>query len=63
MSVKIIEHPPSPQPSPPGEGESFAASLENLWLKLLGDFLCPNYVRRLFPLPGGEGQGEGGRND
>jgi hypothetical protein len=30
--IKLIEHPPSSQPSPQGEGETFAASLKNLRL-------------------------------
>jgi len=63
MKTFLFNARPHPGPLPRGEGESFAASLENLSLDLpqalTNDLNRPIAV----PSPGGEGQGEGGRQN
>jgi len=51
-AYKSAKSPPSPQPSPPGEGELSAVGLRRCGPS--GDTLA-----RILPLPGGEGRGEG----
>ena len=60
---KVCQRPPSPRPSPPGEGESFAGLLREPAAGLAG--ITIETEKRgllLFPLPRGEGQGEGERH-
>jgi hypothetical protein len=52
---------PSSRPSPPGEGEMLAAFLKNLRLDSRETLDKTKDRPSLFPLLGGEGQGEGGR--
>jgi outer membrane protein, multidrug efflux system len=71
----MLVDPPSPRPSPPGEGESFAASCLNRPHGLssdsgreepeiggsTGNLQVCRQREHFLPLPGGEGRGEGGR--
>jgi len=65
----MVQRSPSPRPSPPGEGETFAVPGRN---RRLG-FLCGRWSeeaahgviaahRSALPLPGGEGRGENSPN-
>jgi hypothetical protein len=59
---KVGQHAPSPWPAPPGGGEAFAELSKACdWTGRMR-IQRPENVQRLFPLLGGEGQGEGGRH-
>ncbi len=50
---------PHPYPLPLGEGESITEAVENLRRSWFNDGTEKQTMRWLFPLPQGEGQGEG----
>jgi hypothetical protein len=52
---------PHPCPLPLGEGETLPASYENLRLDWRSTYSKRRKLAWLFPLPAGEGQGEGER--
>jgi len=56
------ESPPSPQPSPPGEGVPLSVAGEGVRSELSGDGQTGFALGTIPPLPGGEGRGEGERH-
>ena len=57
----MCDYPPSPRPSPPRRGRNILRLGEVVSRRLPWRLEKMKTVRWLFPLPGGEGQGEGAR--